>query len=158
MNTCRLFSFSVLIGLLAAGCHESAEPKPFTYSQVFTGERSKTWAITLFEETLDGKVVDRFTVDCTTDDEFTFHATSDRLYEAKSGSKKCSTDEPAITTDSWSFTNATATLTFILPLFSDSPLPFIVQEIDDDEMTLEIFFDEAGTASYKIYFELTDED
>lgn len=146
------------IVLLATSCHETLEPKPFTYTQVFTGEGSKTWAITLFEETLEGKVVERFTVDCTTDDEFTFHATSDRLYEVRSGSKKCFADEPAITADSWSFTNATATLTFILPLFSSSPLPFIVQEVDDDEMTLEIFFDEEGTASYKIYFEVIDED
>jgi hypothetical protein len=61
-------------------------------------------------------------------------------------------------TDTWSFNNATATLTIILPIFSSNRLPFIVRKLDEDDLTLEIFFDQEGTASYRIYFELTDEE
>jgi hypothetical protein len=152
---------SILYGLmvlLISGCHEELEPTPYQYSRYFTGENSKTWALTYVEETEQGKVIDRFPVDCTKDDEYIFYATSDRLYEVKSGSTKCFTDEPASMVDSWAFTNASATLTIILPVLSSQPLPFIVRKVDDNDLTLEIFLDQEGTASYRIYFELKDEE
>jgi hypothetical protein len=156
----KMHRFLLFVFLLTAigACHEVIEPKPYEYSKLFTGKNNKTWAVTLLEETLNGKVVDRFTIDCANDDEFIFYASSDRLYEVKSGSQKCFTEEPTLTTDSWAFNNATATLTIILPFLSSNPLPFIVKEADDEEITLEIFFDEEGTASYKIYLESIDEE
>ncbi len=144
--------------LLTVGCHEELEPTPYTYTKYFTGEISKTWALAYIEETADGEVIDRFPIECALDDEYIFSATSDRLYEVKSGSDKCFEDEPPTLTDTWSFTNATATLTIILPILSSQQLPFIVRKVDKDDLTLEIFFDQEGTASYRIYFELTDEE
>lgn len=147
-----------LLGLLLSGCHENLEPTPYQYTRLFTGQISKTWAMTFVEETEGGKVIDRFPVECAQDDEYIFYATYDRLYEVKSGAVKCFTDEPASMVDTWSFTNATATLTIILPILSSQRLPFIVRKVDEDDLTLEIFFDQEGTASYRIYFELTDEE
>jgi hypothetical protein len=149
---------SGLFFLLASGCHEELEPTPYVYTKLLTGENNKTWAMTFVEETEGGKVTDRFPVECAQDDDYIFYATSDRLYEVRSGSDICFEDEPASMTDTWSFNNATATLTIILPIFSSNRLPFIVRKLDEDDLTLEIFFDQEGTASYRIYFELTDEE
>lgn len=156
-HTVQLMVFG-LFALLASGCREDLEPTPYTYTQLFTGKNSKTWAMTFVEETEGGKVIDRFPIQCAEDDDYIFYATSDRLYEVKSGSAKCFEDEPATMTDTWSFNNATATLTIILPVLSAQQLPFIVRKVDEDDLTLEIFFDQEGTASYRIYFELTDEE
>lgn len=147
-----------LLALLSISCHDELEPTPYVYSKYFTGEKSKTWALTYVEETLDGKVLDRFPVECALDDQYIFSATSDRLYEVKSGTNKCYQDEPESLTDAWAFTNATATLTIILPVFSSQRLPFIVRKVDDDDLTLEFFLDAEGTESYRIYFVLKDEE
>jgi hypothetical protein len=154
----RLLAFVIGVSLAFSACQEELEPTPLTYTRVFTGEVSKTWKLTIMEETQDGKVIDRFTVNCANDDRFIFYATSDRLYEVKSGNQKCFAGEPATFTDTWSFNNATATLTIVIPFLADSRLPFIVKDVDKDDMELEIFFDEQGTGSYKLYFELIDEE
>ena len=153
-----LFGYAIGIMLAFTACHEDLEPTPLTYTRVFTGEISKTWKLTIMEETQDGKVIDRFTVNCANDDRFIFYATSDRLYEVRSGNQKCFDGEPASRTDTWSFNNATATLTILIPFLADSRLPFIVKDVDSDDLELEIFFDEEGTGSYKLYFELIDEE
>lgn len=147
-----------LLGLLLSGCDESPEPTPYLFTRYFTGENSKTWALSIVEETENGKVIDRFPIECAKDDEYIFYATSDRLYEVKSNAVKCSNDEPASFVDSWAFTNATATLTIVLPVLSSQRLPFIVRKVDEDDLTLEVFFDQEGTASYRIYFKLKDEE
>jgi hypothetical protein len=144
--------------LFSASCSEELNPTPYTFSKYFTGENNKTWKIKLWEETLDGEVIDKFIPNCVTDDEFTFYANSDHLFEATSGSKKCFTDEPALTQNTWTFSNATATLTMVLPLLSDNALPYIVREVDDDDMEVEIFFDETNSGSYRIQFEAIDEE
>jgi len=156
-HTVQLMVFG-LFALLISGCHESLEPTPYTFSQFFTGKISKTWALTFVEETEDGKVVDRFPVECAMDDEYIFYATTDRLFEVKSSTLKCFNDEPDTLTDNWSFNNATATLTMILPVLSSQRLPFIVRKVDDNDLTLEFFLDQEGTVSYRIYFKLTDEE
>ena len=144
--------------IAAIGCSEDFTPVPYTYTKVFSGENNKTWKITLFEETLDGKVVDKFMPSCLTDDRYVFYANSDHSYQALSGSRKCFTDEPDATNDRWSFTNATATLIMVLPIFSDSAIPFIVRKADTDKMELEIFFDDTNTGSYRIHFDAIDEE
>jgi hypothetical protein len=151
-------SLLVLFSIFVVGCHEALEPTPYVYTQYFTGKISKTWAIVYAEATKDGAVTDRFPIDCTKDDEYIFYATPDRLYEVKSGAVKCFTDEPDSMVDTWSFTNASASLTIILPIFSDQQLPFIVRKVDDNDLTLEIFLDQEGTESYRIYFKLTHEE
>ena len=99
-----------------------------------------------------------FNVACATDDKYTFYANSERGYKATTGSKKCSTDESDVINDSWSFNNASATLTMVLPFFTESSLPFIVRAARKNKMELEIFLDEKNTSSYRIHFEATDED
>jgi hypothetical protein len=147
----------VLFSLFVAGCHEALEPTPYVYSQYFTGKISKTWAMTFVEYTENGKVIDRFPIDCAKDDDYIFYATSDRSYEVKSGSQKCFEGETDLT-DTWSFNNASATLTIILPVLSSQSLPFIVKKVDKDDLTLEIFLDQEGVESYRIYFKLTHEE
>jgi len=143
---------------LIFSCSEELNPTPYTYTKIFTGENNKTWKIKLFEETLDGEIINRFLPTCVSDDEFTFYANSEHLFEAISRSRKCVADEPALTTNTWSFNNATATLTMVLPLLSDNGLPYIVREADEDDMEVELFFDETNTGSYRIHFEAIDEE
>jgi hypothetical protein len=152
----KIVGLVLILGV--ASCSEEITPEPFVFSRQFTGENSKTWKVTLFEETLDGKVIDRFTVGCVTDDQYKFYANPERRTEFKAGASKCfNPAEPAIIVESWSYQSGTATLTMLLPIFADFPLPFIVREIQDDDMELEIFF-EGNTGSYRIHFDAIDED
>ena len=154
-----IIQFFVGVGfLIVISCSEELKPTPYTYTKVFTGENNKTWKVTLFEETLDGEIIDKFMPGCLTDDQFIFYANTDHLFEATSGSKKCFTDEPALTQNTWTFSNANATLTMVLPILSDNALPYFVRDVDDNDLEVEIFFDEANTASYRIKFEAIDEE
>jgi hypothetical protein len=78
-----------------------------------------------------------------------------------SGINKCNgVSEPNTISDTWTFTNSSATLTMILllPGFPfDSSLPFIVRDADSDEMELEIFVNDDNSESYRIHFEVVDE-
>jgi hypothetical protein len=140
------------------GCSEEFTPTPYTYSKIFTGKNNKTWQITLFEETLDGNVISKFMPSCLADDKFVFYANPEHSYQTMSGSRKCFEDEADVTSDVWTFSNATATLTMILPILTDTTLPFIVREADDDDLEIEIFFDTSNTASYRIHLEAIDEE
>lgn len=153
----KLFIISVSV-LTVISCSEELKVTPYTYTKIFTGENNKTWKIKLFEETLNGEVIDKFLPTCASDDKYIFYANTEHLYEAVSGSIKCAENEPDVTTNSWSFNNATATLTMVLPIFTDNSLPFFVREADEDDMEVEIFFDETNTGSYRIHFEAIDEE
>jgi len=161
----KKYGIAWVIGfLLVAGvfsCKEEVVPTPYTYTKVFTGEHSKTWKAKFFEQTLNGDVVETFSVSCTTDDLFTFTANPEHSYKVTTGSKKCDSSpaEGDEIIDTWDFVNATATLQIIFPVFDPtSRLPFIVREAKKNSMVLEIFFDETGKESYRIHFEVTDED
>jgi len=145
------------IAIIGISCSEELKPTPYTYTQRFTGANNKTWKITLFEETLNGDVINRFSPTCLKDDKFIFYANTEHLFEAHSGSNKCFQDEPDATTSSWSFSNATATLTMVLPILSDNSLAYIVRRADDSKLQVELFFDESNTTSYRIQFEAIDE-
>lgn len=154
----RLLLFILLV--TSFSCKEDLVPTPYTYSIIFTGENSKTWKIKFLEETLDGEVIDTFTVGCSTDDKYTFYNNSDHTYEVVTGSSKCWSDpeEENKITDTWTFTNASATITMILPFFDpEFSYPFIVREVDKDNMEIEIFFGE-NRSSYRIHFDVIDED
>jgi len=151
-----LLCMLLLITILSS-CKEEVTPTPFTFSKVFTGEVSKTWQIEYIELTLNGDITDRFADNCFTDDTYRFYATSDRLYVAKSGSQKCG-DEESEVISSWGYSSGTTSLSIVIPILSSFTLPFIVRDVDDNDMVLEIFFDETGTESYRIHFELTDEE
>ena len=152
-----LFYISLLLFILTFSCSEELDVKPFTYSKFFTGENSKTWKVMFFEETLDGNVVDRFTVSCVSDDQYIFYANPERRMDFKSGSSKCfNPAEPSLILDTWSYQSGTATLSMLFPIFADFPLPFIVREVNKDDLELEIFFDD--NASYRISLDAIDED
>lgn len=139
-------------------CSEELKPTPYTYTKLFTGENNKTWKVKIFEETLDGVVTDRFLPSCLRDDRFTFYANAEHLYETTAGSQRCFDGEPSLTSSSWSFANSSATLTMVLPILSDGTLPFFVKEADEEDMVVELFFDETNTGSYRIHFEAVDEE
>ena len=96
---------------------------------------------------------------CLRDDTFIFHANSEHSYETLSGSNKCfSEPEPDHVIDTWSFNNATSALVMIIPRVSDLALPYLVREADEEEMIVEIFFDQENTESVRIHFEAIDEE
>jgi Prokaryotic membrane lipoprotein lipid attachment site len=141
--------------LLLAGCSEDIKPTPYTYSQIFSGKNQKTWkykSIILWEE---GKADTNFTLNpCISDDLYVFYANVEKKYEVTNGTSKCTSDEPEIVlTDTWSFINGGATLNIIVPFLSDLSLPYIVREISDGDMLLEIFINQENTQSYRIAFE-----
>lgn len=150
----------IIIFLLVAGslsCSEEIEPTPYTYSQIFSGKEKKTWvfeSIILWEE---GKADISYTLsNCISDDQYIFYADSEKKYEVTNGATKCATDEPdLLLTDTWSFINGGATLNIIIPFLSDLALPYIVREVSNTEMLLEIFIDQENTQSYRITFKST---
>jgi len=158
-NTTILIISITLFLTFAISCSEEIVPTPYTYTQVFSGKNSKTWifkSIILWEE---GKADINFTLsNCVKDDRYVFYANSEKTYEVTNGPSKCSPDEPdVIVSDAWSFINAGATLTITLPFLAEFNLPYIVREIDKNDMLLEIFLDFEGTQSYRIAFEAIDE-
>jgi len=160
MNRNWLLFYTILfLGAGALSCSEDVNPTPYNYTKVFTGENSKTWRITHFEQTLNGKVVNRFSAECVGDDRYIFYANVDRKFEARNGSKKCyNPPEPSVIEDSWSFNNASATLNIVISFLADFSLPYIVREAEKEDMVLEIFLDQENTQSYRIHFDLVDED
>ena len=153
----KFFILFVPVVLLSVSCSEKLEPKPYEYTKLFTGENSKTWKLKLIEITQNGSVVDRFTSPCLTDDSYIFYANPERAFQSANGNRKCD-PETAVVDDSWSFNNATASLTITLPFLADFSLPYIVREVDKDDLKLEIFLDEDNTESYRLHFEATDEE
>ena len=149
---------SCLLLLMIGACTEQITPTPYTYTSVFTGAHSKTWTVKFLEQTQNGEVAETFKLDaCWNDNEYTFYANSEHAFTATSGAAKCSDTEADVINDTWGFNNATATLTMVLPFFTESSLPFIVKEAKKGNMQLEIFLDENNTSSYRIHFESTSE-
>jgi len=143
--------------LILVACSEEVIPTPYEYTKVFTGENSKTWKLKFLEQTLNGEVEETFNVDCGSDDQYTFYANAERAYQVITGAKKCDTEEADVIDDTWSFNNASATLTMILPFFTDSSLPFIIREAKKNKLELEFFLDQENTSSYRIHLEPSDE-
>jgi hypothetical protein len=160
MNMKRFFLYFLLAALVIFnGCSEEIAPAPYTYTKFFTGDNSKTWKFKILEETLNGKVIFRTTINCATDDEYVFYAKTGHVFEVQTGSKRCSASETDIIEDVWTFNNATATLTMAFPFLADGiSLPFIVREVDKNGMVLEIFLDQENTNSYRIHLDVVDED
>jgi len=154
-------NIKIIIGcvflIAVSACTEQITPTPYVYSQVFSGVNSKTWKLKFLEYTQNGNVEETFNLPCALDDLYTFHAGSERAFQATTGSQKCASDESDVINDTWSFNNATATLTMVLPFFTESALPFIVREAKKNKMEVEIFLDQANTASYRMHFEASTE-
>jgi hypothetical protein len=144
---------------MLSSCSEDIKPEPFTYSQIFSGKNSKTWKLKSISLIEKGKSDINYSLpNCITDDVYIFYANEERLLEVKEGNSKCSSGDPeVIATDTWSFVNATASLSFVFPLLADIALPYIVKDVNKTNMTLEIYLDEAGTQSYRMKFQSTNE-
>lgn len=137
-------------------CTEEIKVTPFTYPQIFTGEERQGWTIRSVQLLQAGKGTITFQIDkCATDDLYVFYNNSDRRYVIGEGATKCNQGDPSIIVDSsWAFVNSTATLTIVMPLLSDEPLPFVVSEVDETKMVLDIYFDD-DQSHYRFNFRPT---
>lgn len=153
--------FSIFLVAMLASCEESITPNPPTFYKIITGNNTKkTWKITQLKWTGKGKDDITYSIGtCYKDDRYIFYANAENLYEVSGGTVKCSSDEGAtLVSDTWSLVNATATLTVILPLFSDNPLPFFIQKVTSKEMTLRIYLDQDNQYSYVVTMESVSEE
>ncbi len=155
-NNIPLFLFG--LAALVISCTETNEPSEFEYSLMFSGETSKTWNLKSIAFRNEGDPEWKLDDPCWSDDRYIFYRDAERKFEFKTGSNKCDpSEDPFTLTDTWSFTNANATLYFIFPLLADFALPYTVKEIDKNDMVLEIYFNDAGSQSYRMKFESDDE-
>lgn len=148
----------VLPLLALLGCTDN-DPIPLNYTKIFSGNVSKTWSLRSISFRNNGEEFWKISNPCWSDDKYTFYRDTEKKFEFESGNTKCSSGEEKVTiTDTWSFVNASSTLYFVLPIFSDSIIPFTVVDVDNNDMTLELFFNEGGTQSYQIKLKLEDEE
>lgn len=150
----------LVMGSILLSCSEKFEPKPLTYSQMLTGEVKKSWRATGIQVREGGQSVGNFILpesDCLFDDLYVFYANDERLFEVEDNTRKCSPDDPdIIVADSWALVNATATLEMVIPFLAPFKLPYILRELEEDEMTVEIWLDVEEGDSYRIYFAAVD--
>lgn len=142
------------MGIILGACHESVDPKPYTYTQIFTGTTSKSWKASSVIIMKDGADDLNYTLySCDKDDLYTFYANSENKFEYKNGNISCET-EPTNTVllrDSWSYISASATLLmYFPPLAGGSQLPFIVHQASASTLVLDIFADEKNTIRYRV--------
>lgn len=143
----------IAILLTALACTEKVEPIPYNYTLKFTGDVKKGWSIRSYQYLEEGKGTQTGHLDdCLGDDLYIFFANEERRVEIRDNDQKCvETDPDLLAEGTWGFSNTGATLTMPFPLLSDGPIPFIVREVEDDRMTLEIFFSN-NKASYRFNF------
>jgi len=160
----KLFPFFIICCLVLLSCTEEIQPKKYTYSQLLTGKNNKSWRIhriILREEGEDDVILDRN--DCESDDRYIFYANSEKLFEVTNGREKCQNpeepEEDLLLSYTWSLNNANATINMVMPhLFGYYLIPFIVKEMDENDMDLELFINEEATVSYVFQFRKTDEE
>ena len=154
-----LYILLATLGSIIVSCTEKLDPAPLDYTRIISGDVSKTWALSSISFRNEGDPDWRLNDECWSDDDYTFFRDTERKFEFKSGSVKCDALEEKITIiDTWSFINANSTLFFVVPLFSDNALPFTVVDIDNNDMVLELYFNDAGSQSYQLKFDLKDEE
>ena len=159
MKNIKHYIILTALTYLFSSCSENLDPTPLDYTKIISGNVSKTWSLRSISFRNAGDPDWKLTEACWSDDAYTFYRDAERKFEFASGSVKCDALEEKITiTDTWSFINASSTLFFVMPLFSDNALPFTVVDIDNNDMVLEFFFNDAGTQSYQLKFDLKDEE
>ena len=146
-----------LFVMIAFACTDQLEVLPYTYSRIFTGDSKKGWSIRSYQYTEEGKAPQTAQLpDCLADDLYIFFANEERRMEVRDNDDKCSPDDPDLIAEgNWGFSNSGATLTMPFPLLADVPLPFILREAEEDEMTIEIFFND-NKSSYRFNFREAD--
>lgn len=153
----RLLLIPCVVGWLLGGCSEKIEPKPSTYSQLLTGTDKKSWKMVSVQIIDDGNSsgvipASQLNADpCITDDLLTFYADAERKLEASEGATKCSASSPDIyLTDDWTIVNATASLTFYIPLL-DGKYIATIKNLTATVLTVELYFGDIN-ASYRFTF------
>jgi len=153
-------TFIIASFIIVSACSEQVEVVPYEYSRIFTGETKKGWTIRSFQYTEKGKATQTGKLDdCLSDDLYIFYANEERRMELLDNNNKCNPNDPDLIAEgSWSFVNTNATLSLPFPLLSTSvpAIPFVVREVAEDRMTLEIFLDEGGTTSYRFNFSVAE--
>jgi hypothetical protein len=146
--TIIVFIFGVI------SCSEDIKPTVYNYSQVFTGKTKKTWVIDRLVQRQDGKSDQNLSLDaCGKDDQYIFYANDEKLYEVNNANSVCGGDDsdPILVSYTWSFNNANASLTMVMPhVFGNFLIPFTVLKATKDEMDLEVFLDQQNTVSYVV--------
>jgi hypothetical protein len=148
-----------LVVLMGLSCTEEVTPTPYTFTQVFTGETSKTWDLKKLSAKEKNKDVVTYNLNtCQGDDRYIFYANAERLYEVTNGRTQCnSEEEDLLISYTWEYNSATATLNMVLPhLFGYFIVPFTVVEITDKKMILEIPLNEENTTGYILEFTVVD--
>jgi hypothetical protein len=153
MKLTRYITIAGIFSLLLS-CSEPLKVVPITYSQIFSGKTKKTWTIRSIQSIENGKGTQTFSLDaCVYDDQYVFYNDFGKTFQVLGGSNKCNdSDADVLVDNNWSFVNATATLTMIVPILSDQPLPFTVKEVDATKMTVDIYIDDAKTSAYRFNF------
>lgn len=156
MNMLKGIGWAVIISLSVISCSEDVKPTPYEYTRIFTGQNSKTWRLTRMVGRKAGNEDVSFAINlCERDDQYTFYANEERLFEVKNGTVKCADDDddPLLVSYIWEFNNAGASLSMVVPhIFGYFFIPFTVKSVTNDEMELEIFRNEEGTESYVLFF------
>jgi hypothetical protein len=144
---------------LLAGCSEKLDPQPATYSKMLTGETSKSWRLTTLQILEKATIVESIPLpanNCVGDDLYVFFAGTEKRFQVTEGTRKCSpTDPDLIIENNWSLTNANATLSFVVPLLADFPLPFILKKMTTTELSVEIYLEDDDDTSYRLIFSAT---
>jgi hypothetical protein len=153
MKLTKYITITVIFSLLLS-CSEPLKVTPLTYTQIFCGDSKKTWTIRSIQSIENGKGTQTFSLDpCVYDDQYVFTNDFGKTFQVFGSSNKCADTDPDLLADSnWSFVNATSTLTMVIPILSDSPLPFTVKDVDATKMTIDIYIDDAKTSAYRFNF------
>ncbi len=152
----KIYSYALLLAFLLiglfSGCSEQKEPKPFTYSRLLTGATSKTWRMSSVRYFENG-TLQPINLSCAYDDLYTFYNDGLNTFEYRAGGAgRCNAAEPDLVQDTWSLVNATASLTFAIPVLTgDFTYPFIIRSLTENTMSVDIFF-EGDTAGYRFVF------
>jgi hypothetical protein len=151
----------VLMSLVLLSCTESVEPKPYIYTEIFTGKSNKTWKLDRFIERKSGEADQQYGLDiCQRDDLYVFYANEEKLFEVDNGNVICFDGDPDLLLSyTWEFNQANASLTMVLPnLFGYFIIPFTVKDVSKTDMELELFLNEEATISYVLFFKRVDEE
>jgi hypothetical protein len=90
---------------------------------------------------------------CIADDLYTFYANDTKTFEVREGASKCNAADPDVYVENnWSIVNATATVSFVMPLLTTQiALPFTIKTLTENTMTVEFYFENLDL-SYRFIF------
>jgi hypothetical protein len=155
--TCRI-ALALAVFFTFSRCSEDVKPTPVTYTQLLTGKESKSWRLNTIRIIDDGEdsgnLSSRQVFDnCVADDLYVFYANDLKTFEAQEGASKCNPADPEVfVEDTWSLVNATATLTFVMPILTtEGALPFVIKNLTENTLTLEFYAGDVNL-SYRFTF------